>query len=271
MRFAAGIEYAGTAYAGWQRQNSAPSVQAEVERALGFVADHPVKVVCAGRTDTGVHALGQVIHFETDAVRPLRGWLFGANTNLPQDVALRWIVPVAEDFSARYWALARTYRYVILNAPTRAPLLSNRVCLWRSPLDAARMHAALQPLVGQHDYSAFRASECQSKSPVRRLERIGVQRHGDFLLLSVTANAFLHHMVRNIAGSALAVGEGARPVGWIAEVLAGRDRAVAGITAPAGGLYFAKVRYPEAAGIPAEAPAGLSAIIGASHSLEAPG
>lgn len=271
MRFAAGIEYAGTAYAGWQRQTSAPSVQAEVERALGFVADHPVKVVCAGRTDTGVHALGQVIHFDTAAVRPLRGWLFGANTRLPQDIALRWIVPVADDFSARYAALARTYRYVILNSPTRSPLLSGRACLWHAPLDAGRMHAALQALVGQHDYSAFRAAECQSHSPVRRLERIEARRHGAFIVLTVTANAFLHHMVRNIAGSALAVGEGARPVDWLGAVLAGRDRAVAGMTAPAGGLYLAAVRYPPDAGIPPEAPAGLSAIIGASQPLEGPG
>lgn len=271
MRFAAGIEYAGTAYAGWQRQSSSPSVQAEVERALSFVADHPVAVVCAGRTDTGVHALGQVVHFDSQAVRPLRGWLFGANTNLPQDVALRWIVPVADDFSARYSALARTYRYVILNSPTRAPLLRERVCLWHAPLDAKRMHAALQSLVGQHDYSAFRAAECQSKSPVRQLQRISVERHGPFVVLSVTANAFLHHMVRNIAGSALAVGEGARPVDWIASVLDARDRAVAGMTAPAGGLYLAAVRYPGDAGLPAEAPAGLSAIIGASQPLEGPG
>ena len=271
MRFAAGIEYAGTAYAGWQRQTSSPSVQAEVERALTCVADQPVAVVCAGRTDTGVHALSQVVHFDTDAVRSLRGWLLGANTNLPQDIALRWIVPVAADFNARYSAQARTYRYLILNEATRAPLLRDRVCLWHAPLDAPAMHAAVQVLVGEHDYSALRAAECQSKSPVRRLERIEVRRHGAFVILEVTANAFLHHMVRNIAGSALAVGEGARSQGWIGEILAGRDRRVAGMTAPAGGLYFAAVRYPEGSGIPREARGGLSAMIGATPTAEGPG
>jgi tRNA pseudouridine38-40 synthase len=264
VRFAAAIEYAGTAYAGWQRQTSAPSVQAEVERALSIVADHPIEVVCAGRTDAGVHALGQVVHFDTAAQRPLRGWLFGTNTHLPQDIALRWIVPVADDFSARFSAVARTYRYLILNAPTRAPLLRDRACLWHAPLEAGAMHEALQALVGRHDFSAFRAAECQSHSAVRLLERIEVRRDGDFVILEVTANAFLHHMVRNIAGSALAVGEGARPPGWLAELLAGRDRSRAGMTAPGGGLYFLDVRYPPAAGIPPSARAGLSAMIHAS-------
>lgn len=261
MRYAAAIEYVGSAYAGWQRQTAAPSVQAEVERALSTVADHPIEVVCAGRTDAGVHALGQVVHFDSDAVRPLRGWLFGTNTNLPQDIALRWIVPVADDFSARFSALARTYRYLILNAPTRAPLMKDRACLWHSPLDAEAMHEALQPLVGVHDFSAFRAAECQAPSPVRRLERIAVRREGSLVLLEVTANAFLHHMVRNLAGSVLAVGEGSRPPGWLAEVLAGRERRLAGMTAPAGGLYFLEVRYPPEAGLPASAPGGVSAII----------
>ena len=271
MRLAAAIEYAGTAYAGWQRQTSAPSVQAEVERALGFVSAHPVAVVCAGRTDAGVHALGQVVHFDTEAVRPMRGWLFGTNTNLPGDVALRWVVPVADDFSARFSAEARSYRYVILNAPTRSPLLRERVCLWHAPLDAGAMHEALQALVGLHDFSAFRAAECQSHSPVRRLESIAVRREGDFVVLEVTANAFLHHMVRNIAGSALAVGEGARPAAWVAELLAAGERARAGMTAPAGGLYFSSVRYPAAAGFPPSVRDGLSAMIGASQSLDGPG
>jgi tRNA pseudouridine38-40 synthase len=271
VRLAAAIEYAGTAYSGWQRQTSAPSVQGEVERALTQVADHPVAVVCAGRTDAGVHALGQVVHFDTEAVRSMRGWLLGANTHLPQDIALRWVAPVGADFSARYSAEARSYRYLILNAPTRAPLLRDRACLWHAALDADAMHAALQVLVGEHDFSAFRAAECQSRSPVRRLESLSVRREGEFVVLEVTANAFLHHMVRNIAGSALAVGEGARPADWVPDVLAGRQRARAGMTAPAGGLYFAAVRYPAAAGLPRSVRAGLSAMIGASPSLEGPG
>jgi len=264
LRLAAGLQYAGTRYAGWQRQPHAPSVQAEVEAALSSVADHPVEVVCAGRTDAGVHATGQVIHFETVAERPERGWLLGTNTALPSDVALAWIRPVSADFHARFSAQARSYRYLILNRSLRSPLWSGRACLWHRPLDAQRMHAALQVLVGTHDFSAFRASECQSHSPVRRLEHIRVERRGDFVVLEVTANAFLHHMVRNIAGSALRVGEGARSVEWLAEVFAGRDRREAGLTAPAGGLYFLGVRYPETHGLPVEEAAPLSAMIGPS-------
>jgi tRNA pseudouridine38-40 synthase len=264
VRLAVGIEYAGTRYAGWQRQQHAPSVQAEVERALAAVAGQPVEVVCAGRTDAGVHAFGQVAHFDTAASRPLRGWLLGANVQLPSDIALSWVVAAGADFHARYSALSRTYRYLVLNRPTRAPLAHGRACQWRTPLDAARMHAALQALVGEHDFSAFRAAECQAQLPVRRLARIAVRREGDLVVFEVTANAFLHHMVRNIVGAALAVGGGARPADWLAALLAGRDRRVAGPTAPPGGLYLAAVEYPAAAGIPRPAGDGLSAMIGLS-------
>ena len=271
MRLAVGIEYAGTRYAGWQRQTAAASVQAAVEDALGRIAVAPVRLTCAGRTDAGVHALGQVAHFDTAAERPLRGWLLGANGQLPPDIALHFVLPVDAAFHARYSAVSRTYRYLILNRPTRAPLLADRV-LWRhQPLDAERMHAALQVLVGEHDFSAFRAAECQSQSPVRRLAAIAVRRAGELVTLEVTANAFLHHMVRNIVGSALEVGEGERPVEWLAELLASRDRRLSGPTAAPGGLYLARVEYPAAAGLPAPAGAGLSAIIGAEAPSRGPG
>jgi tRNA pseudouridine38-40 synthase len=263
VRLAVGLEYTGTAYAGWQRQHALPSVQAEVEQALSRVADHSVVTACAGRTDTGVHATGQVIHFDTPAVRPARGWLLGANRYLPPDISLNWIRPVADGFHARYAAMSRSYRYLILNSSVRSALWAGRACLWHTPLDAARMHESLQCLVGRHDFSAFRAAECQSVSTIRIMEAIRVVRQGPLLVLDVTANAFLHHMVRNIVGAALAVGEGVQPPGWIAALLAARDRTVAGITAPAAGLYFRSVRYPHGAGVPDGAGAGQSAIIGA--------
>ena len=271
MRLAVGIEYAGTRYAGWQRQQHAPSIQAEVERALASVADHPVAVTCAGRTDAGVHALAQVAHFDTEALRPLRGWLLGANTVLPSDIALQWVAEVAPDFHARYTAQARTYRYLVLNRPLRAPLAHERVCTWRTPLDASRMQAALEALVGEHDFSAFRGAECQSRTPVRRMLRISVVRAGELVVFELSANAFLHHMVRNIVGSALLVGGGERDAGWLAEVLACRDRRAAGPTAPAGGLYLAAVDYPAAAGVPRRAPVALSAMIGPSEGADGSG
>jgi tRNA pseudouridine38-40 synthase len=264
MRLAAGVHYVGTRFAGWQRQPHALAIQSLVEEALTKIADHPVEVVCAGRTDAGVHSTAQVIHFDTEAQRADRGWLLGANAELPSDVALAWISPVSPAFHARFSALARSYRYLILNRPLRAPLWFGRACLWRQPLDANVMHDALQCLVGTHDFSSFRAAECQSPTATRRIERISVERHGDFVVLEVTANAFLHHMVRNIAGSALRVGEGAREAPWIAEVLASRDRRLAGLTAPAGGLYFVDVRYPADLGLPVKVLAPLSAIIGPS-------
>ena len=271
MRLAVGIEYAGTRYAGWQRQTDAASVQVTVEAALSEVAAAPVAVTCAGRTDAGVHALGQVAHFDTDAVRSRRSWLLGANTNLPPDVALTFVAPVADSFHARYSALARRYRYLILNRGSRSPLFAERA-LWRhAPLDAERMHEALQVLCGEHDFSAFRAAECQSQSPVRRLQHISVRRAGEFIVLEVTANAFLHHMVRNIVGSALAVGEGARPVAWLGELLASRDRRQAGPTAPAAGLCLVQVDYPAADGVPPPAVDGLSAMIRAADAARGPG
>lgn len=263
LRIAVGIEYDGARYAGWQRQAVAPSVQAEVERALGSVADHPVEATCGGRTDAGVHALGQVAHFDTTALRPMRGWALGANTALPPDIVVLWATGVTPDFHARYSALSRTYRYVIQNRVVRPALARQRACWIHEPLDAAAMHAAAQCLVGEHDFSAFRAAECQSRTALRRVERIAVSRQGDRVIVDVTANAFLHHMVRNVAGTLIAVGRGDRPGAWVAEALASRDRRAAGVTAPAGGLYFLRIEYPRRFGLPDTDPGASATIAGA--------
>ena len=254
-RIAVGVEYDGSAYAGWQTQPAAPSVQQVAEAALGSIAAAPVTLVCAGRTDAGVHALGQVAHFDTEAVRPMRSWVLGANSELPPDVSLRFAQPVPGHFHARYSAEARTYRYLILNRSARSALHARRATWVHRALDLAPMQAAAAALLGEHDFSAFRAAECQAKSPVRRLERLAVARHGDWVLIEATANAFLHHMVRNITGLLIAVGKGDASPSWAAELLAGRDRTRAPATAPAAGLYLVAVRYPEAFGLPAP-PAG---------------
>jgi len=251
QRIAIGVEYDGARYAGWQRQAEVVSVQAELERALASVADHPVEVTCGGRTDAGVHGVGQVAHFDTRSERSMRGWALGANTLLPPDVAVTWAVPVPAAFHARYTALSRTYRYVILNRSVRPALLRQRVCWIHRPLDAGAMHGAAQCLVGEHDFSAFRAAECQSRTATRRVDSVAVSRQGELLFIEITANAFLHHMVRNVAGSLIAVGTGDQPGDWLAAVLASRDRRRAGITAPAGGLYFLRIDYPPEFALPA--------------------
>ena len=250
-RWAVGLEYDGSSYAGWQTQESAPSIQAVVERALSTVADHPVTLTGAGRTDAGVHALQQVAHFDASAVRSARSWVYGANTQLPPDVAALWAVQVPETFHARYSASSRTYRYVILNRGTRPALGRNRVCWVHAPLDQDRMVQAASTLVGEHDYSAFRSSECQSRTPIRRVEAIDVRREGRYVIIEAHANAFLHHMVRNIAGVLIRIGLGEAEVGWAREVLEGRDRRLGGVTAPAGGLYLVAVSYPGEFGLPA--------------------
>lgn len=249
-RIALGIEYDGSAYSGWQTQIHARSVQGELERALSRVADHKVTLTAAGRTDAGVHALAQVAHFDSDAQRPIQAWVLGANAESADDVSVQWAAPVPDDFNARHSAMSRSYLYRILSRPMRPALQRNRVCWRRKPLDAERMHEAAQVLVGQHDFSSFRAAECQSRTPVRNLLEISVTRSGDQLELRVRANAFLHHMVRNIAGSLLAVGSGDRSARWIGEVLEARDRALAGVTAPPQGLYLTAVEYPPVYGLP---------------------
>lgn len=257
MRIALGIEYDGSRYAGWQYQHHALTVQQVVEQGVSAVADHPVTTVCAGRTDAGVHAVNQVVHFETKAQRTARSWILGTNANLADDVAVRWAQPVPEDFHARFSATARSYRYIILNRLTRPAILRNRVCWHHRGLNEEAMAEAARHLVGEHDFSSFRALACQAKHPVRTIEQLDVRRHGDYVVIDVTANAFLHHMVRNIAGVLLAVGEGEHPAGWTAELLAARDRTVGGVTAPAAGLYLVGVHYPERFGLPAPPPAPL--------------
>jgi tRNA pseudouridine38-40 synthase len=260
MRYAAGIEYDGSAFLGWQRLSHGASVQAAVESALSFVADHPLDVTCAGRTDTGVHAHCQVVHFDSDRARSDRAWLLGANSRLPHAVCLRWVQPVADDFHARYLATARRYRYTILNRPVR-PVLGRDYLTWeRVPLDAARMHAAAQALVGEHDFSAFRTVACQARRPHRRVDAVSVTREGEHVVMDIQANAFLHHMVRNIVGSLLPVGRGEQPVDWLAALLAGRDRSVAGPTAPPNGLAFVGPLYPARFGLPAEVTGGDASV-----------
>lgn len=249
-RIAVGLEYDGTRFAGWQLQPGLLTIQDCVQSALSAIADHPVVVTCAGRTDAAVHAAAQVAHFDTTATRPMRGWVLGANSQLPPDIALHWAVEVDSRFHARHEALARSYRYCILQRATRPALLRDRVCWVRARLDIGAMHDAAQQLVGDHDFSAFRSVECEASSALRRIDSISVTQDGPLATIDVTANAFLHHMVRNIAGTLLPVGTGERPGTWVAEVLAGRDRSRAGVTAPAQGLYLRAVRYPPSVGLP---------------------
>jgi tRNA pseudouridine38-40 synthase len=255
MRYALGVEYDGSGFFGWQTQRQEPTVQATLEQALSRVANHPVTVVCAGRTDTGVHAWCQVVHFDTEAERSDRSWVLGANANLPGTVCVRWIRRVDPEFHARFTAFARSYRYVILNRWIRPAIDAGRVCWQRKPLDEQAMETAARPLLGEQDFSSFRSAGCKANHPVRTIHELRVRRHGDRVILSVTANAFLYHMVRNLAGTLMEVGTGERDPAWVAKVLAARDRTRAGVTAPAAGLYFHGVRYPEEYGLPSTPPA----------------
>ena len=250
QRWAAGVEYRGTAYSGWQVQNHAPSVQQRVEQALSSIANHALTVICAGRTDAGVHALGQVIHFESAAPRSAYAWLLGANKELPRDISLCWVQPAAQEFHARYSALSRRYRYVLRCGRARSALLDNRAGWAIDTLNAPAMHRAAQALVGEHDFSAYRDSDCQAPSPVRTVQAIVVRRHAEFVVIDVQANAFLHHMVRNITGVLLAIGKGDQPESWAKTVLDSRERAKGGVTADARGLYFVGPEYPAEFGIP---------------------
>jgi tRNA pseudouridine38-40 synthase len=252
-RVAALIEYDGTDFAGWQSQHHVLSVQDAVEAAIGFVAGHPSSIICAGRTDAGVHAVGQVVHFDTTAIRTTRAWVLGANTRLPATIALQWAGEVSAGFHARHAAVRRVYRYYILNRSARSALQRTRSAWIHRPLDAAIMHDAAQVLIGEHDFSAFRSIECQSKTPVRRIQRIDVRRTADLVLLEIEANAYLHHMVRNIVGTLIELQDQPDAPAAMRRILLDGERAQAGMTAPAAGLYLWRVDYPAAYGIPTPA------------------
>jgi tRNA pseudouridine38-40 synthase len=245
MKYALGVEYRGTEYCGWQRQPHCDSVQQNLEQALSFVADHSVELVCAGRTDSGVHALQQVAHFDSAARRSERAWLMGANCRLPRDIRIRWVVPVADDFHARFAARARAYRYLIYNVAVPSALFHDLSAWEYHPLDHDSMHSTAQLLLGEHDFSSFRAVGCQAKSSSRQVRQIAVSRQGDLVMLDIEANAFLYHMVRNIAGSLIAVGKGELGIDEFARIFAARDRNLAAPTAPAAGLYFLHASYDD--------------------------
>jgi tRNA pseudouridine38-40 synthase len=248
-RWVLGIEYDGSGFSGWQWQTRQRSVQQVLEQALSKVANHPVTVQCAGRTDTGVHALEQVVHFDVTTNRERHAWMLGGNSNLPDDVRITWVKEAVDDFHARYSAIARFYRYIILNRPIKSALLRNQVTWCHAPLDEVKMHQAAQLLIGKHDFSSFRAQGCQSKSPCRAMYFIDVYRQEDKVIIDLSANAFLHHMVRNIAGVLIDIGAGKQPIEWTQELLDVKCRKLGGITAPPDGLYLGAVFYPEHYGI----------------------
>jgi tRNA pseudouridine38-40 synthase len=255
-RIALGVRYDGASYRGWQVQNELlPTVQGRLERALARVADHPVTTVCAGRTDAGVHATSQVVHFDTSVDRRDYSWVFGVNSNLPSDISILWAKQVDVDFHARYSACARTYRYIIYNHPIKPAILRHGVGWYHKALDADAMHEAAQCLIGEHDFTSFRGSGCQSNTAIRNIHSVDISRRGRMVMIEITANAFLLHMVRNIVGSLVAIGSDQQPIAWLQQVLDGCDRKAAGVTISPAGLYLVKVNYPDTFRLP-EMPIG---------------
>lgn len=251
-RYALGIEYDGSGFNGWQAQANGPSVQICVENALGKVADHPLRLACAGRTDTGVHAVCQIAHFDSEATRSERQWILGINSHLPNTVCIRWVRQVSEDFHARFSAIERHYQYRILNRWVRPALRTGLVSWCRRPLDAEKMNTAVNALLGEHDFSAFRSAGCKANHAVREITRVSVHRNQDNIVFNIAANGFLYHMVRNIAGSLIKIGQGEKPVQWLEKLLAEGDRKKAAMMAPADGLYLMSARYAESFRIPEE-------------------
>jgi tRNA pseudouridine38-40 synthase len=243
MRIALGVSYDGSSYAGWQSQPAGNTVQDVLERALAGIAGEPVRTIAAGRTDTGVHALAQVVHFDTAVERPDTAWVRGTNAALPESVAVQWACRVDDAFHARFAATARSYAYLLYNHPVRPAVFAARTGWFHDPLDIGAMREAAQCLVGEHDFSAFRSSECQAKTPVKVMERIDVRSAGPYVIFELTASAFLHHMVRNIVGCLVYVGKGRHPPAWLRDVLASRERARAAPTFSAAGLYLSGIRY----------------------------
>lgn len=250
QKYACRIEYQGQEYSGWQFQNHSKSIQAEIESAISKVADTPLTVICAGRTDSGVHATGQIIHFETQVHRSLYSWKMGINANLPKDIAVNWINIVDNDFHARFSAELRSYRYVIHNSDTRNATHYKKVTTYFQKLNSNAMQAGADNLIGEHDFSSFRSAHCQANTATRTIKQINIHRQSRYIYIDITANAFLHHMVRNIVGTLLPVGLGERPPEWVADVLSYQDRTKAGVTAPSDGLYLVGVQYPKHYQIP---------------------
>jgi len=244
MRVALGIEYSGEHYCGWQRQKHSPSIQENLDNVLKNIADQSIKTFCAGRTDTGVHATGQVIHFDIDKPRPTSAWLRGANNQLPNDIAIKWAAEVNNNFHARFSAIDRSYRYVIYNNETPTATLTGKVTWHRRPLQLDLMQHGANELIGKHDFSSFQASSCQANTSIRNITTLKLSQKGKFIFIDITANAFLHHMVRNIVGSLLWIGEERQPPAFMKQILLGLDRTKAPDTAKPTGLYLVRVGYP---------------------------
>ncbi len=250
MRIVLGVEYDGSPFFGWQSQADGHTVQDALQTALSGIAGEPIAIIAAGRTDTGVHALEQVVHFDTGVERPLSAWVRGVNALLPKSIAVLWAHPVPEEFHARFSAHARSYRYLLINRPVRSAVQHGKAGWYHVPLDVEKMREAAQYLLGEHDFSAFRSSECQAKSPVKNLTHLGIHQQGDTIVFDLTAGAFLHHMVRNIVGCLVYVGKGKHPPQWVKEVLENRNRNMAAPTFAPDGLYLRRIKYEMKWGLP---------------------